>query len=319
MEYNGFLQESTLEDSYIYKSFNSANMLIEKLVKYLKTGVSLDSSYFEEQYMQIKKVAISPLSLKVLQAFDNGDIELLYSRETKIGASLPFIIRKNNNGRIVATIFIASFGVIDKNNTLSIPVKQLYALMESAYVALQMQVNPMKLQRNVALMRICSDVYVAMMIRILTKGYAITTDKTLYDKAVYVITRFFLEKIWEYPNASLIESYAQINLKFIEQLDLDLVKTGYDAAQIKDINDMIQYLKTLSPRLSDLNTRYFIEQFINTFHGSSIMSLDYLPYVFFVIINVILGSFLISQTALNDLIKNVKNINHFYSELAKTI
>ena len=108
MEYNGFLQESTLEDSYIYKSFNSANMLIEKLVKYLKTGVSLDSSYFEEQYMQIKKVAISPLSLKVLQAFDNGDIELLYSRETKIGASLPFIIRKNSNGRIVATIFIAS-------------------------------------------------------------------------------------------------------------------------------------------------------------------------------------------------------------------
>ena len=37
--------------------------LIEKLVKYIKTGVLLDTSYFEEQYMQIKKSSISPLYL----------------------------------------------------------------------------------------------------------------------------------------------------------------------------------------------------------------------------------------------------------------
>lgn len=314
-----YLKESTMEDSFIYKSFNASNGVVEKIVKYLKTAVILDSSFIEEQYMQMKKLSISPLSQKVIQAYDNGDIELLYSREVKIGTSMPFIIRRNQNGKIVATIFISTFGVVDKDNNMNIPVKQLYALMESAYVALEMQKNPTKIQRNVGLMRICASVYTAMFMRILNKLYALTTDRALHDKASYVITRFFLERVWEYPNTGLIESYATADLHYIEQLDLDLTKQGYDSAQIKDLNDLLLFVKTLSPRMGDLNTRYFIEQYVNTYHGASIMAMDYLPYVFFVIINIILSSFLISQTALNDLIKNIKGINKFYPELSKTI
>ena len=40
-----FLQESSMEDSFIYKSFNASNSLIEKIVKYIKTAVLLDTSY----------------------------------------------------------------------------------------------------------------------------------------------------------------------------------------------------------------------------------------------------------------------------------
>ena len=314
-----YLKESSMEDSFIYKSFNASNGVVEKLVKYIKTAVLLDSSFIEEQYMQIKKLSISPLTQKVIEAYDNGDIELLYSRDVKIGTSMPFIIRRNANGKIVATIFIATFGVVDKDNNMNIPVKQLYALMESAYVALEMQKNPTKIQRNAGLMRICASVYTAMFMRILNKLYALTTDRALHDKASYAITRFFLERVWEYPNTGLIESYATADLKYIEQLDLDLTKQGYDSAQVKDLNDLVLFVKTLSPRMGDLNTRYFIEQYVNTYHGASIMAMDYLPYVFFVIINIILSSFLISQTALNDLIKNIKGINKFYPELSKMI
>lgn len=315
---NLFLKESTLEDSFIYKSFNASNGVVEKLVKYIKTAVSLDSSYIEEQYMQMKKINFSPLSQKVVEAYDKGDIELLYSRESKIGTSLPFIIRRNGN-KIVATIFIATFGTIDKDSILVIPVKQLYSLMESAYVALEMQKDPTMIQRNVALMRICASVYTEMFLRILNKLYALTTDRVLHDKVSYSITRFFLEKVWEYPNTGLVHSYASADLKYIEDLDLSLTQQEYESAQIVDLDNLLTFVKSLSPRMKNLNTRYFIEQYVNTYHGASIMAMDYLPYVFFVIINVILSSFLISQTALNDLIKNIKGINKFYSELSKTI
>lgn len=313
------ITESTMEDSFIYKSFNASNGLIEKIVKYIKTGVALDSSYIDEQYSQMKKTSLSPLTQKVVESYDKGEIELLFSRETKIGTSIPFIVRKVSNGKIVATIFIATFGNIDKNDNLNIPVKQLYALMESAYVALQMQVNPMKIQRNIGIMKVCLSIYNQMLLRILNKEYALSLDKVLYDKVTYCINRFFLERIWEYPNKDLIDSYSTSELKFIENLDLDLLKTGYLDSNIKDINDLLLFIKTLSPRMNELNTRYFIERFVNTFHGSSIMSLDYLPYVFFVIINIILGSFLISQTALNDIVKNTRGVNKFYVELSKTI
>ena len=316
---NLFLQESTMEDSFIYKSFNASNGLIEKMVKYIKTSVLLDTSYFEEQYSQIKKTGISPLSTKVLDAYNNGQIELLYSRETKIGNSIPFIIRKNEKGNIVATIFIASFSTIDKNSNLTIPVKQLYALMETAYVALQMQLNPTKIQRNLGTMKLCSSIYTQMIVQILNKEYALTLDKTLYDQVTYIVTRFFLTNVWEYPNKELIESYAKSDLKYIEGFDLDLTVQGYDNAGITDFNTLIQYLSTLSPRMKELNTRYFIERYINTYHGSSILSIDYLPYVFFVIINTLLSSFLISHRALNDIIKNTRGINKFYPELLKLV
>lgn len=314
-----YIKEASIEDSFIYKSFNASNSLIEKIVKYIKTSALLDKTFIEEQYNQIKKSVISPLSARILEAYDNGEIELMYSRESKVGLSIPFIIRKNSSGKIVATIFIASFSSLDKNDNLTIPVKQLYALMESAYVALKMQINPLSVQRSVALMKLCSNVYVQMLMRILNKEYALILDNVLYDKVVYSITRFFIEKIWGYPNKGLVEAYASSELKFIEELDLSMTKASYDGAEIKDFNDLINFIKTLSPRMKELNTRYFIERFVNTYHNSSILSIDYLPYIFFVIINILLGSFLISQAALNDIIKNMKGINKFYVELSKLV
>lgn len=315
---NSFAYEASMEDSFIYKTLNSSSGLIEKIVKYIKTSVALDKTYWEEQYSQIGKGIISPLCGRVLEAYDNGLIELLYSRETKVGTAIPFIVRKKDN-KIVASIFISTFSTIDKSDNLTIPVKQIYALMECAYVALQMQINPMKIQRNVALMKLCSTVYVQMIMRILNKEYSLILDNTLYEKVQYCVARFFIEKIWEYPNKNLVDAYASNDLKYIDNLDLDMLKTGYENFGITDINKLIEYIKTLSPRMSELNIRYFIERFVNTYHSSALISLDYLPYVFFVIINILLGSFLISQAALNDLIKNIRGMNKFYIELSKLV
>lgn len=311
--------EASMENSFVYKTFNSANGLIEKIIKCIKTGISLDREYIEEQYFQIKKTVISPLSPRVLEAYDNGDIELLYSKEVKVGMSVPFVVRRGENGKPVATIFIGTFATLDKSASLVIPVKQLYGLMESAYIALQMQTSPMKVQRNAGLMKICNDVYTEMMLRILNKDYALTMDKTLYEKCSYCFSRFFLTFVWEYPNKDLIDAYAKNGLDTISQIDLDLLKTSYDEFGVTDLKSLMEFMRGLSPRMSDLNVRYFIERFITTYHGSSIMALDYLPYVFFVITNVIISSFLISQVALNDIIKNTKNINKFYPELSKLI
>lgn len=311
--------ESTIEDSYIYKTFNSSNMMIEKIVKFFKTSTALDKSFIEEQYIQMKKLTISPLTSRVVDAYDKGDIELLYSTTSKVGLSIPFIIRRNQSGKIVASIFISTFSSIDKNDNLNIPLKQLYGLMESAYIALQLQLNPTRIQRNVALMKICALVYNQMFMKILNKDYALSLDKVLFDKVSYCIIRFFLDKIWEYPNKGLIDSYASNNLKYISDSDLDMVRMGYNDYKINTIEELLLYIKTISPRMNDLNIRYFIERFINTYHGSSIMSIDYLPYLFFVIVNILLGTFLISQTSLNDVVKNTEGITKFYSELSKLI
>ena len=45
---NSFVYEASMEDSFIYKTLNSSSGLIEKIVKYIKTSVALDKTYWED-------------------------------------------------------------------------------------------------------------------------------------------------------------------------------------------------------------------------------------------------------------------------------
>lgn len=315
-----YVCENTMEDSLVYKTFNQANGVVDKIVKYLSSGVPLDKSYIEDQYAIIRRGAgISPLSQKVLEAFNNGDIEIVWNNTEKVGVAMPFIVRRKSNGKVVSTIFINAFATIKDDSILVIPAKQLYGLMEGAYIALKLQTDPVKVMKNAELMMTTASVYTEMMARILNKEYALTLDKVLYDKVCYCIKRFYLECVWEYPNTGLVSNYASSDLKYIQQFDLDALDATYSKMEIKTIANLLEFVKSLSPRMSDLNLRYYIERFIKTYHGASILSIDYLPYVFFVITNVVMSTFLVSQTALNDIIKNTKNINRFYSELARVM
>lgn len=315
-----YICENTMEDSLVYKTFNQANGVVDKIVKYLSSGVPLDKSYIEDQYAIIRRGAgISPLSQKVLEAFNNGDIEIIWNNTEKVGVAMPFIVRRKSDGKVVSTIFINAFATIKDDSILVIPAKQLYGLMEGAYIALKLQTDPVKVMKNAELMMTTASVYTEMMARILNKEYALTLDKVLYDKVCYCIKRFYLECVWEYPNTGLVSNYASSDLKYIQQFDLDALDATYSKMEIKTIANLLEFVKSLSPRMSDLNLRYYIERFIKTYHGSSILSIDYLPYVFFVITNVVMSTFLVSQTALNDIIKNTKNINRFYSELARVM
>lgn len=315
-----YVCENTMEDSLVYKTFNQANGVVDKIVKYLSSGVPLDKSYIEDQYAIIRRGAgISPLSQKVLEAFNNGDIEIVWNNTEKVGVAMPFIVRRKSDGKVVSTIFINAFATIKDDSILVIPAKQLYGLMEGAYIALKLQTDPVKVMKNAELMMTTASVYTEMMARILNKEYALTLDKILYDKVCYCIKRFYLECVWEYPNTGLVSNYASSDLKYIQQFDLDALDATYSKMEIKTIANLLEFVKSLSPRMSDLNLRYYIERFIKTYHGASILSIDYLPYVFFVITNVVMSTFLVSQTALNDIIKNTKNINRFYSELARVM
>lgn len=315
-----YVCENTMEDSLVYKTFNQANGVVDKIVKYLSSGVPLDKSYIEDQYAIIRRGAgISPLSQKVLEAFNNGDIEIIWNNTEKVGVAMPFIVRRKSDGKVVSTIFINAFATIKDDSILVIPAKQLYGLMEGAYIALKLQTDPVKVMKNAELMMTTASVYTEMMARILNKEYALTLDKVLYDKVCYCIKRFYLECVWEYPNTGLVSNYASSDLKYIQQFDLDALDATYSKMEIKTIANLLEFVKSLSPRMSDLNLRYYIERFIKTYHGPSILSIDYLPYVFFVITNVVMSTFLVSQTALNDIIKNTKNINRFYSELARVM
>lgn len=312
-----YFSEASMEDSFIYKTFNNSNDILSKILKVLKTAIIVDKTLIEDQYYQIKRAYISPLSQNVIEAFDNGDIEIVYNKNEKIPISIPFIIRRKGNS-IVATIFISSFtGLTENKDRLNIPMKNLYCIMESAYIARCIQLQPDRMRRNTQLQRITCDIYVQIMMRILNRDFALTLDQELYNSVSFCISKFYLERIWEINNKSVVYNYAVINMKNPNHSVLETIEMEYDDADIKDVSELLEFIKNISPRLNGLSVKFFIERYINSYNPPALLSMDYLPYLFFVIISIRLGSFLVSQNSLSDIIKNAKGINNFHNELAK--
>lgn len=313
--------EASMSDSFIYGLFNASGEIQTRTIKALKEGKVLDKSFIEEQIIQIERTRISPLVPKVMQAFEDGLIRLVYWTSTtqKMTKSLPFVIHKSSQGPVVS-IFVSSFGKLDiESMRLDMPMKNLYILMESAFLAYHFHARNQVLNRNTTLMKITNEVYVNMFMRVLNRDYALSLDVALHDKISFTISKFFLTNIWESSNRDIINNYALQTTTEKKMEFLQTVADEYDVKDPKNVEELFAFLKDLSPRMNTLTVRYFVERYLNTYGGSSVLCIDYLPYVIFAIDNTIIGGFMLSQNTLSDIVKNTKEIRKFWPELTKLV
>jgi hypothetical protein len=313
--------EASMSDSFIYGLFNSSGEIQKRILQALKEGIPLGESYIEEQLLQMERSRISPLLSKVLEAYKDGYVRLVYWKSTtqKMTKSIPFVLHKSQNGPVVS-IFISSFGKLTADETrLNIDMKTLYILMEAGFVALNLQIRPNVFKRNTTIMRCCNEVYTNMFMRVLNRDYALSLDTALHDKVSFTISKFFLDNIWELGNSDMSTNYALQTTTEKNLQSLDLTLADYQNAKATTVEELFGVLKQISPRMQSLTVRYFVERFLNTYGGSSILAIDYLPYVFFMIQNTLAGGFLVSQTTLSDIVKNTKDIRKFYPELSKSV
>lgn len=309
--------ESTLADSLIYNTFNRDKSITMKIGDALRQGTELDDSYIEEQLMMIKKTSISPLMPKVLQAYNDRDISLLYCHTVKIPSFFPFVVIRQGES-LKCKILINNFsGLTPDKDALTINMKDLYVLMEAAYIALSYQQYPVKLERDMYLLRLTTNIYTLMIMRILSKEYSLSLDKSLYDKTTNVVARFYIDNVWGCKTRDISKNYAATVCLNPNRTDLDIINELYDAAEVKDIGKLMEFIRTMDDRFSTINIRYFTECYINMFRPGAVLGMDCLPYFFYTLIVSHLGSFLVNSNVVGDIMKNTKGMNLFYSELAK--
>lgn len=317
-------QESSLNDSIVFSTVNKQSILTTTIIKCIKSSIIIEEKHIEEQLIQINRTRLSPLVDKVLDAYRNGDIVILYSKITKVPQAVPFVVLKSE-GKLKAFIFISNYcSLIDNKQTggeqyLNIPMKDLYVLMEGAYTALSYNLYPVSITKNLGLMKITSNVYTSMIMRIFNKEYALSMDINTYNRVSYCISRFYLEKIWESKNDEVNNAYAIGNILNPNKMDLMIIKDSYDNAKITNITELLSFLKTISPRLEKLNMRYFTDCYIRTYKAGALFGMECLPYFLYTMECSLIGSFLVNQPILSDIYKNTKNINTFYAELSKAL
>lgn len=317
-----YVSEASLGESVIFNMMNGQKNLLSRINKGIQTGIVITEDNIKEQLLQIERTHISPLADYVVDAFRSGDISIIQSKDVTIPQAMPFITTKVD-GHIRSFIFINKYGNLTASANinggahLNTSMRDLYALMEGAYMQNQYNKNPMNLTRNLGLMKLTAVVYGSMFTRILNREYALSIDETLFNRVTYSITRFYLERVWMCTNKDIIESYAITNILSPDHTDLTLISDSYSDANIKTLMDLTEFLKTLSPRIFTINTRYIVECYINLYHGASIFGIDCLPYFIFTLTSSLLGSFIVNQPVVSDILKNTKGMNNFYSELGK--
>lgn len=322
--------ESTLSDSFIYGMYNRNSEFMNIIINGMKKGSVIDKSFIENQIGQIERTRVSPLVPKVLKAFENGDIVLMKApNDVKIPQSLPFFVTKINN-KIRAIIFINNYGKLTKPDIegrqyLDTNFKDLYTLMEAAMVAQNYHDYSHRLTKNLGLMKMCCSLYVSMMVRIMNKAYAIMNEFDLFDEIVYSISKFFLERVWMSTSEELNHAYAISNVRAVNGgrginiAAIDEVNRLYDENKISNIDDLINFIATLSPRMKGISTRIFFQTYINTYKVPTIFSMEVLPYFLFTVEATMIGSYIVNRDLIMDVIKITKGIDKFYPELSKAI
>jgi hypothetical protein len=298
-----YFTEASLSDSSMFQTLNKSASLMTKITKAIKNGVALDKSYWEAQYLMISKSSISPLASRVLKAYDEGTIRLIYNKKP------------------CACIFINEFSGMGNGDSpqLTIEMKRLYTLMESAFVALTYFSKPIQFTKNTSFLRTFADIYSQMILRILNREYALSLDKHAYDNANYTAARFYLERIAGITNPDVIHAYAKALCNNPDPTVISLADHTYSAAQVKTIGDFVRYTASSNPKMGDLKFRYFFERWVSAYGTGATLAIDSFPYIYYCIANVLLGGFLINTTAMSEFVKNTKGVSTIYSELIRII
>ena len=315
-------EEMALSDSSVYRLYNTSAELSQTLVKAIKNSTVIDKSYIEEQILQIEKSKPTPITSSVMDAFYNGDIVLLYSKILKIPQAIPFFAVKTPNG-VKVFIFVNNYAKVIKSKTelnknyLNIQMKDLYSLLEGAYIAYKYATNGTMITRNYALMKLCMEAYSLMFMRLFAKEYALSMDLESYDKVLFCLNKFFIEKVWGLTNIEMASSYASNYLRNINVSTIGLLNEEYNNANIDNIEKLLEFLRTVSPRMRTVSLRYTSQQYMNAYKPTALFAMEVLPYFMFVIQATMIGSFLVNSPMIGDVVKNIKGINKFYPELVK--
>ena len=315
-----YFMEASLSDSGMYQQLNASSSLMSKIAQAIKNGVALDKSYFETQYLQITKTRISPLADTVLKAFDEGKIRLIYNKNDHVTVALPFVVL-NIGGKACANIFINEFSSMTNADTpqLTIEMKRLYTLMESAFIGLVFFSKPAYFTRNSTFVKALTNIYTQMVLRILNREYARSLTKDLYDATNYYTSRFFLEKILGVTNKEIVHAYASGSCNNPSETTMSLCNTMYSSVNIKTIEELVDFIAKSDTKMNDLKFRYFFQRWISSYGTGATLAIDSFPYFYYCIANVVLGGFLVNATAISDFVKNAKGINSIYPELLRII
>lgn len=321
MAIKGFY-ESSLATSEIFDGINNIdkdNTLTQKAINLIKNAKHLKNEDIEAAYISVKQIT-DTLTRAAMKAFDDERIVLIYNenRSISINQALPFITFKTPRGYITY-VFVDKYISISREGVMNMQAPILRDLLIGALIANGLKTNYHILASSQYMQKVLTDVYNKFVTRVLNREFAILADKIVSETIQYWINKFFLNNILSSNDTpENIEILSKSHFKFIDEIKYNEIKNQYDSINPQKFSELLEVIKLATPRMRTLNLGTFLSNWINYYYIPSMLAVDNIEYLIFMMITLLNGNNIISIAA-SDIVKEAKNIKSFRSELLKLI
>ena len=295
----------SLNSTFIYNHLNKSNGLTNNIANLLSNGKVITTKELEEPLMIIMKNFKFPLKFKVMDAVNDGTIEMRYAIGSKLPTALPFFLVNDKEKGVISVVSIDIYGSYDEEtNSVRIDPKKLYCMLESAYLARLVFMKQKQLVTRSVILSGGSQIYSAMFTKVLNKKYSLNIDKSKMHKVLFLSSKFYLINILGLTDSDLVLNYSLKNCPNGNIYSLQEINDMTPISAFDNLETFIHYLK--SPELNlgfkDLTVRGYLEAFINMYEASNLLSLECFPYFLYNVISVTNGGYINNQYILEGIV-----------------
>lgn len=313
--------ESSLTDSEVFKGINEMGAVSQKdkAINLIKNAQILTPQDIEGAYVQVKQYP-NTLSRTAVKAFENGKIVLLYNTNpaSRMTQAIPFLTFLKGKSHITY-IFMDRYVSTSRDGVLSIQSSLLHDLLISAIVANALKDNYAKLVNSMYLQKMLTTLYTKFMTRIINRDYSVAADKQVYDIVNYWIGKFFLYNIFQSVDSKDgLEKLLSNNFKYIDEIKYSEIRKTYELKDPKNLTGLMELLKEATPRMNSLTLPSFMSSWIDYYYISSLLAMDNVEYLIFMILCLLGGNNIISVAA-TEMVKDTRGITSFKEELIKIL
>lgn len=298
----------TLQQSSVFNSLNMNNRVTTIIGEILDKGDTVKPSELEQAFVTMKMYKY-PLRPAVIEAVNSGRIVMKFPPPNlKLTRAMPFFLNKGPDNVVRAIIMLDHYGTRDRDGMYNVDAKKLYTILESAYLSIVYTNSYKSIPSKTGIIKHGSVIYANMFARVLSRKYALSTDKIKLHKVQFLASKFFLLNVLGAKDSESITNYALANC------------VGGNAIILREVNEIVEekdyinletfILALKKPELNlnfgdSLTTRSFIEQYILMYDQSALLALEMFPYFTMTVNAVTNGAYINNQLILEDIVDKV--------------
>ena len=218
-----------------------------------------------------------PIAKKAVEAVQSNEIIIIFNKETsKIPTALPYVVlTKGNDTRA----FVFADRVVNNINSTQ-EYTSLMAVIEAAYLALQLGKKPSSFVMNRPLMLTLGNIYTLMAVTPLEQKVYMKGDN-LVKTMLYLFAYFY--RMIDGPEFTIIPAYKRIISDKVQESVVKQIMEDVRGLEDNSFMSVLELIKQINPvRYKDIDVMY-MTHFNSTCGIPIIFALENLSYLFLLI------------------------------------